>query len=130
MSTVQQWAQAITQYESGGNPNARNFRNNNPGNLRGTNFAGQVGVDSGGFAIFGTLDAGQAALERDLTAKVSKYPDWSLLDVMRRYLGGGPGVDPPAGEGSAQNYAGYVASQLGVSPDDPLATIFSDSTAG
>lgn len=43
-------------------------RNNNPGNLRPGKmmFTGQTGVDGGGFAVFGSPDAGMAAADQNL----------------------------------------------------------------
>jgi hypothetical protein len=113
--TLQQWAQAITDFESGGNPKALNYRTNNPGNLRNAD---------GSFRTYGTFEAGWNALIADLAAKTRKYADWSLLDIMRRYLGGSRGVDPPADQGNAQAYANYLADRLGVSTDDTLGSIF------
>lgn len=122
MADVRKWAEAIKSFE-GWKPGSRSYRNNNPGNLKG-NFAGATGTDKDGFAVFPSEAVGMAALESDLRAKVRKYSDWSLLDIMRRYLGGGKGIDPPKAEGNAQQYAGTIAAKLGVSINDTLGKIF------
>lgn len=124
LDKIKAWANAIFNFEGGGNPLARNARNNNPGNLKGTGFAGQVGTDSGGFAIFDSIDQGFQALYSDLQTKVQKYPDYSILQIMTRYLGGNP-LDPQVtDQGNPFAYADYVASQLGTTSDATLRQTF------
>jgi len=66
----------------------RNIRNNNPGNLKFNNYTqglGATGADSGGFAIFPSMEAGKAAQESLLK---SKYQ--SGLDTLHKlYYGSG-----------------------------------------
>lgn len=69
------FAQAIKSHE-GWYPGSRSYRNNNPGNLRPpdgqSNFwAGQIGVDDGGYAIFDGYESGWAALYGDVSRKFS-----------------------------------------------------------
>lgn len=120
---IKAWADAIFHHE-GGNLGDRNVRNNNPGNLRGSGFAGQTGVDGGGFAIFGSVDAGFQALYSDLQAKVQKYPNYSILQIMTRYLGGNPLAPAVTNQGDPFAYADDVAGQLGVSRDSTLQQVF------
>lgn len=121
---VSTWAESIRDFE-GWSSGSRSQRNNNPGNIKHyLGLSGAIGADKDGFAIFPSEQAGMAALTADLQAKVRKYPDWSLLDIMRRYLGGKKGVDPPKKEGNAHAYASAVASDLGVSVNSTLKEVF------
>ena len=61
-------------------------RNNNPGNLRPSKdnfYAGQVGRDKDGFAVFETEDAGRAALDQDINAKLGR--GMSVHDFIEMY---------------------------------------------
>lgn len=111
------WARLIQTFESGGDSNALNYRNNNPGNIRGGN---------GEFLSFDTPDAGMAALKNDLKAKVTKYPDWTLEQIMARYLGqsGNPPTPAITNQGNPFSYAAYIAQGLGVKATDTLRNIF------
>lgn len=112
-------ADAITQWESGGDTSALSYRNNNPGNLKpvGFTYAGQTGVDSYGHAIFETFADGRAALEKQLRLafnnKSSVYNSaMSLYEFFSSYA-----------EANSGNYAEFVAAQLGVTADTTLDTI-------
>jgi hypothetical protein len=121
---IQAWAQAIADFESGGDPNALNYRNNNPGNLK---YAGQVnatGQDSRGFAVFPTMQDGWNALVAQLDKYVRVHPDYSLLQLTTLYLGGNPNAPVVTGEGNPFTYAQSVAAKLGVSVNDTLRQIF------
>ena len=129
---LSKWANAIFHHE-GGNAGNRNVRNNNPGNLVYAGQAGAIGKDSAGFAIFPDMQTGMAALERDLTAKVNKYPNYSILQIMARYLGNADPMNVPANgeiyvngkyQGNANDYAKTVAKALGVSTSATLSEIF------
>ncbi|HLW52749.1 MAG TPA: hypothetical protein VKW06_07890 [Candidatus Angelobacter sp.] len=129
---ITQWANAIMHFE-GGNPWNLNMRNNNPGNLKVTGYAGQVGTDSQGFAIFDSVQSGMDALIADLQAAVRKYPNYSLVQFETHYLGGNP-LDVPAEgqpvvvngkvQGNPWDYANYIAKRIGVSASDTLSSIF------
>lgn len=110
-------AEAIRDWESGGNTNARSYRNNNPGNLK---FAGQpaaIDSDPEGHAIFSTYLDGWNALIRQLeiafngTSRVYN-PRMSLYEFFDRYA-----------EANSSNYAEMVAGRLGVSADTTLQEI-------
>ena len=53
---------------------SRSYRNKNPGNLKYIGQAGSIGKDSGGFAIFGSLEDGRNALKNDILAKIGGSP--------------------------------------------------------
>jgi len=75
--------------------------NNNPGNLRppkGVTYKGQLGVDDRGFAIFESLDAGQAALKQDVGIKLNRK--MSAQEFVDRYA--------PAGDNSPEARDNYV----------------------
>jgi hypothetical protein len=109
---IAKWADAIARFE-GVNPNDGKVttpeRLNNPGDLR--------DPKTGAYRVFATPEAGMDALKADLAAKVRKYPDWTLAQIMQRYAPASDGNDPLA-------YARFVASQLGVSITDTLKGIF------
>ena len=118
--TITQMAQAIQQRE-GYKPGSRSYRNNNPGNLRPpggrTNYwAGQTGVDSGGFAIFDSYESGFAALETNLNAHIARNPNQSLADYIGIYAPSTDGNDPVS-------YASFVADQLGVDVNTALGSL-------
>jgi hypothetical protein len=98
---IEAWADAITQHEGWAN-GTRSFRNNNPGNMR---VQGDLGVDSGGFGIFSSYQLGRNALTDDLKAKVRKYGNWTLYQVMARYA-------PPSDGNNTSAYAAAIANVL------------------
>lgn len=125
-SFIETWADTIKKVE-GWSPGSRSYRNNNPGNLippgGKTNYwAGQTGVDEKGFARFDSEASGRAALEKDLSYKADKYSDWSILNIMTRYLGGDPKSNPEGNpvyakgvlQGDPRAYAKRVADALNV----------------
>jgi hypothetical protein len=130
MGDVRKWAEAIKQHEGWIPPTQKNtrgsrsYRNNNPGNLKFDGQAGATGADKDGFAIFPSESLGMAALERDLTAKVRKYPNYSLLQIMTRYLGGDVNDPKVTGEGDPFAYAAFVAKKIGASISDTLGKLF------
>lgn len=82
-------------------------RNNNPGNLKDPN--------SGMFQTFATPAEGRAALERDLTGKVTGNtrtgltPKSNLYDFASVYA-------PASDKNNPKQYAEHIAAQLGVNP--------------
>jgi len=112
ISRISAWASAI-QHEEGYFPGSRSFRNNNPGNLKLTDYTkslGASGVDKNNFCIFPTFDKGMSALCQFLTDaannKLKPYRNCSLLQFTKIY------ALPPN-----DNYANGVALALGVSVD-------------
>lgn len=102
---------------------AKNWRNNNPGNIVAGDFAtryGAVGKDSSGgkdsqgttvptMAVFPTLAAGQAAKKALLFGSGSKYAPLSIWDAIERYAG-----DPKNHTIDISGYAKSVAKAAGV----------------
>lgn len=118
---IDEWAKAIAEFEGFYTSSSVARRNNNPGNLR---IPGDAGQDDRGFGIFSTPELGWDALKKDLSAKVRKYPDFTLLQIMTRYLGGNPAAPAVTGEGNPFNYARFIAEKLGVSIESTLRSIF------
>ena len=121
--TVVTFAQAIAQEEGFDVPGSIPNRNNNPGDLRppngaGNYWAGQIGVDSDGFAVFGTSDAGWNALYTNLNTHIGNNPTQTLADYIAQYAPANDGNDPTS-------YADNVAAALGVDSSDQLGDIFS-----
>jgi hypothetical protein len=115
------WANAIAQFEGFNQAGSRPARNHNPGDLKYAGQVGAVGKDSGGFAIFADDVTGFQALYNQLAKYVQDFPGYSILEMMAHYLGQStPGVD---GQGSAYQYADYVASALGVDRSVTLAEL-------
>jgi hypothetical protein len=121
-------AKAITDFE--GKPGDKNYRNNNPGNLRppggkSSFWPGQTGVDpKGGYAVFDSWASGWSALVGDLKIKARKHPEWSLSDLFTVWLGGKPGKAVNNGEGNSTTYAAYIAKRLGVAASTTLGQLF------
>ena len=106
----------------------RGIRNNNPGNLIYNSFTaglGATGKDAGGFAIFPSMDVGQAAA-------ISNLEDYGKkgLNTIEKIVGtwapaAVPGVKYAKPElmntpEQTRNYTNFVAQQLGVAPGAPL----------
>ena len=101
---------AISAFEGGG----RSDRNNNPGNLApGVGrviFPGQTGTDSGGFAVFDSMDSGWAALQQTVQRYLRQSPDMTFNQFFNKY----------SPDGNGDNYANYVAGQMGADPNSPV----------
>ena len=93
----------------------RNWRNNNPGNIRKGKFAiskGAIG-DDGAFAVFPTLDAGLKAKEALVFGPT--YINLSIRDAIARYA--------PPSENNTDMYIQRVVDATGASPDTLLAKL-------
>jgi len=99
------------------NPQPLSVRNNNPGNLRDSS--------TGQFRVFDTPEAGQAAMQADLTAKISgnspameknfgKGYSPTLSNVITTYA-------PPT-ENNTKAYIDTVSKATGIAPDQILKT--------
>jgi hypothetical protein len=125
---LERLAKAITDFE--GKPGDKNYRNNNPGNLRppggkSTFWAGQTGVDpKGGYAVFESWEAGWNALLGDLKIKIRRHPEWTVGDLFAVWLGGKPGATVNNGEGNSASYASYIAKRIGVGISTTLGSLF------
>jgi hypothetical protein len=93
---------------------ARNWRNNNPGNIEYGKFSvdmGAIGTD-GRFAVFPTLDMGMRAKEELLFGAKSRYAGLSISDALNRYA--------PPNENDTAAYINSVSQAIGVSPETKL----------
>lgn len=122
------WANAVAQFEGYNTPGTVANRNHNPGNLKYAGQPGAVGKDSRGFAIFQDDVTGWQALYNQLQRYVVSYPGFSILDITAFYLGQPtPTVNS---QGDAFQYAGFVASALGVSTSTTLAQLAAGTGSG
>lgn len=130
MNRIEEWAYAVKDYEGYIKPGEKGpngmvypegsaaYRNNNPGNLRGSKYPHTM---VGGFCKFATYDIGWQALVFQLTiacdgrSQVYK-PTMSLFDFYRKYA--------PTGDNNVpDSYALYIASRLKVNPSDPIKNL-------
>ena len=98
---------------------ARNWRNNNPGNLEYGRIAksyGAIGSD-GRFAIFPSKAAGDAARE-GLLFNSAGYRDKNIAGAISRYA--------PPSENDTNAYINKVAGAAGADPSTPLADLTPD----
>lgn len=122
MSLTESIAQAIASMEGFFKPGSIAQRNNNPGNLR----AWGLNPVESGYAKFPTMEAGWAALHRQVQLNIGR--GFTLYE----FFGGKPGVyggyapnaDPP---NDARSYAVFVASRIGLDPSIPLNSIPGES---
>ncbi len=119
MATIADLANAIARFEGFLVPGSIAQRDNNPGNLRAG--PGQVGTDSGGYAIFPDVATGQAALERQIQLNIDRG---LTLD---QFFGGLPGVysgyAPAADKNNPGQYSATVAGWLGIDNKTPLSQV-------
>ena len=93
---------------------ARNWRNNNPGNLEFGDFAksmGAVGTD-GRFAVFPDMQSGMKAKEELLFGARSKYVNLSIADAIARYA-------PPI-ENNTDAYIKAITAATATTPNTTL----------
>lgn len=101
---------------------ARNWRNNNPGNIEYGSFAkshGAIGTD-GRFAIFPSYQVGRSAKEALLFSS-SGYAGKTISQAINRYA-------PPV-ENNTTSYVNSVAGAIGVSADTPMSSLSSQQRA-
>lgn len=101
---------------------ARNWRNNNPGNIEYGPYAkslGAVGSD-GRFAVFPTLEQGTAAQE-NLQFNSKGYKGLTVGQAINRYA--------PPFENNTNAYANAVARAAGVSTDTPMSSLTPEQRA-
>jgi len=104
---------------------ARNWSNNNPGNIEYGDFAirrGAIGSD-GRFAIFPNFETGEKAQE-SLLFEGKTYKGLTIAQAITKYA-------PPVNENgefenNTQAYINSVASAIGVSPNTPLSQLSSE----
>jgi hypothetical protein len=114
---IQTMADAIQVFE-GYYPGSIAYNNNNPGNLKFANQPYAVAEDEYGHAIFDSYEHGWNALINQLNAIFqNKYPglytiDMTIYDMFAKWA-----------TGNSSEYAEFVASKLGVSPDTQLKNL-------
>lgn len=99
---------------------ARNWRNNNPGNIEYGDFAkkqGAIGTD-GRFAIFPTFEMGEKAQET-LLFEGKNYKDKTIAQAISRYA-------PASDNNPTSAYINTVSSAVGVPPNTPLSSLTPD----
>lgn len=92
---------------------ARNWRNNNPGNIEYGSFSkqyGAIGTD-GRFAVFPTYEQGRKAKEA-LLFQGKNYKDLTIGQAISRYA--------PPSENNTANYINTVVKATGAAPTTPL----------
>lgn len=94
----------------------RGMRNNNPGNIRGVGWKGEVGVDGGGFAIFSSVVWGLRALARDLKTAINEGYD-NIDKLINHYA---PGYENPGVVSGS--YQATVSGVSGISETEQLGT--------
>jgi hypothetical protein len=108
-SRLNDWALAIQSFE-GFYPGSRSFKNNNPGNLK---YVGQLyatGHDDENHAIFDSYQHGFDALIRQLQIAVNGNGTYNGTMTLRQFF-------HVYAEANSDNYASFVATKLGVSPE-------------
>lgn len=96
---------------SGNSGDPRGIRNNNPLNLEYLPNQGTSGSD-GRFGVYPTMEAGVAANARQLLMYRDQHGLNTIADIINRWA--------PAGENDPRNYAGQVATTMGLPPKAPL----------
>ena len=94
----------------------RNWRNNNPGNIRKSDYATSKGAigDDGEFAIFPTLEMGRKA-KSDLLFKGKNYKNLNIAKAIARYA--------PETENNTEAYIQTVLAATGATRDTNLNTL-------
>jgi hypothetical protein len=95
---------------------SRAWRNNNPGNIKDTDFArehGAIGRDADGFAIFPDEDTGTQALVDLLNTDT--YQGLTLGEAFERYA--------PPSENETENYIENIENWTGLDADTPMSDL-------
>ena len=95
------------------------WRNNNPGNMRMSEFSKAQGAigEAGGFAVFPTKEAGERAREK-LLFEAESYKNKTLAQAMQRYA--------PESENNTQAYIDALVKATGANPNTPLSNLTPD----
>jgi hypothetical protein len=105
--------------EKNGKNGTRSERNRNPGNLKYGNWAkshGATGQDSGGFAIFPSMEAGQKALDDLLVSQYYNKGQRSISSI----IGGVNGKHAYSTTDQA-SYIDFLSKKLGINPNQELS---------
>lgn len=123
-SFVENLSNAIARFEGFQQPGSVAQRNHNPGNVRTPKsgpWPGQIGVDSGGYAIFPDDQAGFAALQSQVQTNIDR--GLTLNEFFGGKLGVYNGYAPSGDKNDPGQYSTVVAGWLGIDRNAPLATI-------
>ncbi|WP_404402991.1 virion protein [Idiomarina seosinensis] len=93
----------------------RGLRNNNPGNLRGSDafkWQGEMGRDNKDFVVFDTPENGLRALARILQTYRNRYGLNTIEGVLSRYA--------PPSENNTESYIKHAVRAMGLSRHTPL----------
>ena len=98
----------------------RGSRNINPGNVKGSDYLGQVGKDEKGHAIFATKEAGVAGIvdrlyryNKDKEAGDNLSGKKTIREIMYTYA-------PPSDNNNTEAYIASISRNLGISPDQQI----------
>ena len=95
--------------QSSGSSPVRSIRNNNPGNLRFANQREAIGVDSSGFAMFATPEAGLRAMLAQIKLDTQTRGE-TLYKFISEYA--------PKSENDTMGYVNFVSKQTGIQPNE------------
>lgn len=93
------------------------WRNNNPGNIRMTDWAkanGAIGVGPGGFAIFPTAEVGKKAIV-NLLKEGKHYRNNTIEGAISRYA--------PPSENNTASYISFVTKKLGLPANTKMSSL-------
>ncbi|MDE1323860.1 structural protein [Vibrio aestuarianus] len=93
----------------------KGLRNNNPGNIRGSNafkWNGEIGRDKDDFVIFDKPENGVRAMYKTLMTYRNKYELTSVQGIINRWA--------PSSENQTGSYIRHVASVLNLSEYEPV----------
>lgn len=121
-SKITLWAEAIADFESGGDTNSISHRHNNPGNIKNS---------EGSFIVYPTYEAGFAALcnylvracTNDHKAYVQKAAQLKLRSSGDLTLYQFIQVYAPDPEPIPTNYSNFIAQRCGVTKDTPIKSL-------
>lgn len=98
----------------------RGSRNINPGNVKGSDYLGQVGRDEKGHAIFATKEAGVAGIvdrlyryNKDKEKGDGLSGKKTIREIMYTYA-------PPSDNNNTERYIASISKNLGISPDQQI----------
>jgi len=93
----------------------RNWRNNNPGNIKAGSFTNSHGAigDDGTFAVFNSMDDGYKAQGELLQS--GSYKNLSMHDAIYRWA--------PPSENDSAGYVRYVAEKTGIDPNKKMSDL-------
>lgn len=119
VSKLTLWADAITDFESGGNKNSASYKRNNPGNIKRAD---------GTFFVYQTFEAGYAALCNYLIRAATNQHQAYVQEAVRLKKNSSGlltikefiGVYAPDGLEVNKNYSQFIATRCGVTPDTEI----------